>query len=371
MTIISTLTDCWLGLCRKAPVLHTASAVVLGDPEEIRSLQPDAGGAAGGQGRIRTGIGIATASIRALFSEKRLLAFSFLSGLVILLLVLAERWNLSHIDSSYAISNLITIPVSDSYLIVFDLRLFLIEAVCLSGFTLLLAAIVRFRNARNTAMPITVNGAFSETGRHAGSLATLSITMAFVATVLLEIASQNQFTGTIVSAISHAMFWLPYAYYFVPNGIFTTLFFSFQMMVVNTVLFLLALYTVPVIVLENKGLLPAIAGSFRLMRLTWREILGCVLVFGAIIVAVALIGLVIGQSPALLNNDYDFFLQESRGQVLMMSACYGFLLTCGVLMALGATVLGVAVTDLYSYRKKGSVSRALAKAVPLVSEPHQ
>lgn len=371
MTFLSTLADCWLGLCRKAPVLNTASAVVLGDPGETRSLQPGAGGAAGGQGRIRNGIGIATASIGALFSEKRLLAFSFLSGLVILFLVLAERWNLSHLDSPYAISNLITIPVSDSHLIVFDLRLFLIEAICLSGFTLLLAALVRYRNARNTAMPISVHRAFSEAGRHAGTLAALSITMAFVATVLLEIASQNQFTGTIVSAISHAMFWLPYAYYFAPNGIFTTLFFSFQVVVANVVLFLPALYVIPVIVLENTGFLPAIAGSFRLMRLTWREMLGCALVFGAIIVAVALIGLVIGQSPALLNNDYDFFLQVSRGQVLMMGACYGFLLACGALMALGATVLGIAVTDLYSCGKKGSLSRAMAKAVPLISEPHQ
>ncbi|PKG32314.1 hypothetical protein, partial [Methanoregula sp.] len=351
--------------------LHTASVVMLGDSGEIGSARPDAGGAARGLGRIRAGISVATGSIHALFSDKRLLAFSFLSGLVILFLVLAERWNLSHIDSSYAISNLITIPVSDSYLIVFDLRLFLIEAICLSGFTLLLAALVRYQNARNTAMPITVHRAFSETGRHAGSLAALSITMAFMATVLLEIVSQNQVTGMIVSAISHAMFWLPYAYYFVPNGIFTTLFFSFQMVVANAVLFLLALYVVPVMVLENKGLLPAIAGSFRLMKKTWREVLGCIVVFGAIVMAVAAFGLLIGQSPALLNNDYDFFLQESRGQLMMMAACYGFLLACGVLMALGATVLGIAVTDLYACGKPGNTPPAIAKAVPAVMEPHQ
>jgi hypothetical protein len=355
MTLVSTLTDCWLGLCRKTPVLHDAPAVVLGDPGEIRSVQPDAGGAARGQGRIRDGIGIATGSIRTLFTEIRLLAFSVLSGLLILVLVLAERWNLSHIDSSYAASSLVTIPVSDSYLIVFDLRLFLIEAVCLSGFTLLLAALIHYRNARNAAMPITIRSAFSAAGRHAGTLAAFSITMAFVATVLLEIASQNQVTGTVVSAITHTMFWLPYAYYFAPNGIFTTLFLSFQMVVANTVLFLLALYVVPVIVLENKGLLLAIAGSFRLIKMTWREVLGCALVFGAIILVVALIGLAIGQSPALLNYDYDFFLQESRGLVLMAAACYGFLLACGVLIALGATVLGIAVTDLYACRKTGQI----------------
>jgi len=369
MRLISVLADCWLGLCRKTPVLHTASAVVLGDPGGIRSVQPDTGGGARGQGRIRNGIGIASESIRALFHERRLLAFSFLSGLVILVLVLAERWNLSHIDTSYAASNLITAPIGDTYLIVFDLRLFLIEAVCLSGFTLLLAALVRYRNARNAAMPITLRCAFSEAGRHAGTLAALSITMAFVATILLEIASQNPFTGTVVSAISHAMFWLPYAYYVAPNGILTTLFFSFQMVIANAFLFLLVLYVVPVIVLEDKGLMPAITGSFRLIMKTWRELLGCALVFGAIILAVALIGLVIGQSPALLNNDYDFFLQVSRGQVLMMAACYGFLLACGVLMALGATVLGVAVTDLYACGRAGSLATDQEPPTSPLAEP--
>ena len=57
MTLLSTLTDCWLGLCRKTPALHTASAVLWGDPEEIRAIQPDAGGSPGRQGRIRIGIG--------------------------------------------------------------------------------------------------------------------------------------------------------------------------------------------------------------------------------------------------------------------------------------------------------------------------
>jgi hypothetical protein len=194
--------------------------------------------------------------------------------------------------------------------------------------------------------------------------------MAFVVSVLLEIVPQNQFTGMIVSAISMAMFWLPYAYYFAPNGIFTTLFFSFQVVVANTILFLLALYVVPLIVLENKGLLAAIAGSFRLMKRTWREVLGCVLVFGGIIFAVALIGIVIGQSPALLNNDYDFFLQMSRGQVLMMATCYGFLLACGVLLALGATVLGIAVTDLYTCVRRSTDPTFTAAHTPAVMELH-
>jgi hypothetical protein len=371
MTLLSSLADCWLGLCRKTPALHTASAVMLGDPGEIRSARPDAGGAARGLGRIRNGISIATGSIRALISDKRLLAFSFLSGLAILFLVLAERWNLTHIDTSYAVSNLITIPVSDSFLIIFDLRLFLIEAVCLSGFTLLLAALVCYRNAKSTGRSVTFRRAFTGASRHAATLAALSVAMALVATLLLEITAQNEITGKIEFAISMALFWLPYAYYFTPNGIFSALFFSFRMMVANTVLFLLALYVVPVIVLEGKGLFPALAGSIRLIQKTWREMLGCALVFGAIILGVVLIGLVIGQSPALLNNDYDFFLQNSRGQLVMMTVCYGFLLACGVLVALGATVLGVAVTDLYAWGRTGGAPGEVAKAAPAVMEPHQ
>lgn len=349
MSLVSALTDCWLGLCRKAPVVHCAPAEIRGDAGTSHSNPPDAGGSAGRAGRIRSGVSLAAESIRAPFRDKYLFGFSVLAAGIILFMVLAERWNLTHLDPSYAPQNLITLQMGNTYLVVFDLRLFLIEAMCLLGFTFLLAALVRYRSRKKTAISVPLRSAFRIPHRQAMTLAALSLAMALAATVLLELAAQNSVTGSVESAITHAMFWLPYAYYFPPNGIFTTLFFSFRMMVANAVLFLFALYVVPVIVLENKGFLPAITRSFRLMLKSWRELLGCAILFGTIILAVALIGLVIGQSPVLLNNDYDFFLQESRGQVLMMGACYGFFLTCAVLMALGSTVLGVAVSDLYGY----------------------
>lgn len=350
MTFISTLADCWLGLCRKTPVVHITPVMTPDDSDGSNSVQPGAGSSSmKSPGGIPHGISIAAESIRALFRERQLLWFPLLFGIVILFLVLAEQWNLTHIDYSSAASGLISIPSGSTYLIVCDLRLFLIEAICLSGFTFLLAVLVRFRNMKYTRVPVTFRGVYTGAARHAGTLAALSITMAFAATFLLEISAQNGIAGRIESALSMAMFWLPYAYYFPPDGIFTALFFSFRMMVASITLFLLALYVVPVIVLENKGLLFAIAGSVRLMQTTWRELTGCAFVFGAIILAAALTGLLIGQSPALLNYDYDFFLQASRGQVLMTAACYAYLLACGVLMALGSTVLGVAVTELYAY----------------------
>ncbi len=367
MTFLSTLTDCWLGLCRKAPALHTASAVLLGDPEETKSAMPDAGGASGSPARIRRGIGIATGSIWALFHDRRLFLFSLLAGLVILFLVAAEGWIITHYD--LLMSSYLWIPFKDTTLIVFDLQLFLVEAVCLSGFTFLLAALVCYRDAKNKGQPVTFRGAFNAASRHTGMLAALSVTMALVATLLLELSAQNETLGTIEFTISMTLFWLPYAYYFAPNGVLTALFFSFQIVVANAILFLLALYVVPSIVLEDKGLISAIAGSFRLMKKTWRELLGCALVFGAIVLAVACIGLIIGQSPALLNNDYDFFLQVSRGQLLMMAACYGFLLACGVLMALGSTVLGIAVTDLYAWGRADSTPKTWDTTAPAIREP--
>jgi hypothetical protein len=315
-------------------------------PLTANPAQSDSGGTAGGPARIRRGIGIATGSIRTLFRERHLLWFSLLAGLAILFLFVAEGWSVTHynfIPLPYSI----WIPFGDSSLALFNMQLFLIEAICLSCFTGVLAGLVLYRNAGSGKKPVTIRNAFDRVNAHAGSLAALSIVMAILATVLFEIISQSQFIGKIIFTIDMAFLHLPYAYY-VPNGISAMYYFSFKIMAINIVLFLLALYVVPGIVLEKKGLLPALAGSITLIKKTWRELLGCILVLGAIVLMVAAIGLLIGQSPLLLNHDYDFFLQISRGQILMTIACYGFLFACGVLMAIGSTALGIAITELYT-----------------------
>lgn len=335
----------YLGWCPNTPAMRIAPAALAVPQVALNPAHPDGGGGDGGPGRIRRGIGIATGSIRTMVRDKRLFWFSFLAGIAILFLLVAEGWNVTHHD--YTLPSLIWIPFGDSALIVFDLRLFLIEGICLSCFTLLLAGMVIYRNRACAGKHIRIRDAFAGINAHAGSLAALSFVMALVATALFEMSAQSQFTGKIEFAISMAMFYLPYAYY-VPNEVFSALFFSFRIMVVNILLFLLALYVIPVIVLENRGFPASLAGSVILMRKTWRELLGCILVFGAIIAVVAAIALLIGQSPLLLNHDYDFFLQMSRGQVLMTIVCYGFLFACGVLMAVGSTVMGIAITELYA-----------------------
>jgi len=152
-----------------------------------------------------------------------------------------------------------------------------------------------------------------------------------------------------------AVFSLPYAYYF-PNMFNSALYFSALLIIVTIIQFLLALYVVPFIVQENRGLTSALAGSAGHMIKTWRGIVGCLLVFGAFVLVLALVALVIGQSPQLLDNDYNFFLNVSRGKVLMMAISYGFVLACGVLVALGSTVFGIATADLYRAEKSEGTS---------------
>ena len=355
-----------MGWCPNAPSLRTAPAVL-----DVRSLtvnpaQPGSSGAGGGPGRIRRGISIATGSIMAIARDKRLLWYSFLAGLVILFLIVAEGWIVTHVDS--ALPALIFIPFENSSFILFDIRLFLIEAVCLSCFTLLLAALVWYRNRSRAKTPVTIREGFDGINTHAGPLSALAIAMALVATVLFEISSQSQVVGKAELGISLALFHIPYAYY-IPNEVFSALYFAFQIMVVNIVLFLLALYVVPVIVLDNKGLFPALAGSVSLMKKTWRELLGCVLIFGAVFLGVAAVALLIGGSHLLLNNDYDFFLSVTRGRVLMTVVSSGFLLACGVLMAVGSTILGIAITDLYSLGKTCAIPHVPRGDAAVDAEP--
>jgi hypothetical protein len=340
-----------LGWCPNGSALRTAPVILAIPSAMANPVQPGSSGASGGTGRIRQGISIATGSIKALVRDKRLLWYSFLAAVVISFLIVAEGWNVTHFD--YALPSRIFIPFGDSFLSVFDIRLFLIEGICLSCFTLLLAALVLYRKGNGVTKAVTIREGFDGVNLHTVPLTFLSVAMALVATVLLELTSQSQVIGKIELAISLTIFHIPYAYY-IPGAVFSALYFSFEIMVINIVLFLLALYVVPVIVLEKKGLLMALAGSAKLMKKTWQELLGCVLIFGAIVLGVAAIALVIGQSPLLLNHDYDFFLSLSRGLIPMIIVCYGFLLACGILMAVGSTVVGIAITDLYTCGTTGS-----------------
>ncbi len=109
MTYTSGVSGCWLGLCRKIPVIHASAAMVPDHAWPACSLRPHAGGNPGSPGRVRQGISVAAGSIRELFRDRQLVWFSLLSGITILVLVLAEQWNLANADASIAASGLLSI----------------------------------------------------------------------------------------------------------------------------------------------------------------------------------------------------------------------------------------------------------------------
>jgi hypothetical protein len=372
MTRVLEIAEHWFGLCRKPPALRTAPALIILESEMAHPVQPDGSGPVGRPGRIRDGISIAAASLRALVRDRQLLWFMFLAGLVMLFLVLAEGWSHRYIDPAFPVSVVIGgssilvslqylwvgIPIGDSHYI-FYFGLFLIEMVCLSGFIFILAGLLLYRSG-NRKRPASVREGRSAIRASLGSLVALSMGMAFFATVAFDLMFNSLLFAGIIRSIME-LFWLPYAYYEPQNWTlgaiyYSAYFFSLEIMVVNILLFLVALYLVPAIVLEKKGLVPALAGSITLFRRTWREMLGCLLVFTFIVLGVFAVGVLIGQSPALLNHDYDFFISRSRGYLPMMVICYGFIVTCWILMAAGFTAAGVAIADLYRAGKSNGIS---------------
>ena len=343
----------YLGWCPNAPAIRTAPAILVVPPEKIHPAQSGDRGPAGSSGRIGSGVSIATGSLKAMFRDRQLFWFVTLAGLAMLFLIAVEEWTVSNIESPMPFH--IDIPIGDSFLPYpfLDTRLFLIELICLSFFTILLAGLVLYRAGNRAHKSLTIQEAFAGVGACAGPLGALSIAMALFGIFLYEIISQSQFFGKIIFTIDMAVFYLPYAYY-LPDPLSAAIFISVQIMFVNIILFLVAIYVVPVIVLEKKGLVSALAGSLGLMKKTLRELLGCAVVYGAILLGVFAVALVIGQSPLLLNHDYDFFINMSRGQSLMMAICFLFLTGCWVIMAAGFTAGGVAITDLYSCGSDGN-----------------
>lgn len=351
MTDCPAIPESWLGLCPRSPLVHATTAVLIGQPGVAHASSPDGSGSPGTSQRIRRGISIATGSLKAMAHDRQLLWFTLLSGFVMFFLIAAEGFMVTR-SGETALPFLIGIPLGDTFWVL-DLRDFLLEFACLFCFTLILAGLVLHRNGKRV-MTVTIRDGFAWLATYAGSLAVLSLALAVIATAVFLIISETQFIGRIVSGICMAVFHLPYAYY-LPNELSSALFFAFELMFINSILLVIALYVVPGIVLEKKGLVPALAGAVTCLKRTWRELVGCIIVLSIIFLGITAIALLIGQSPLLLNRDYDFFISLSRGHMLMMVVCYGFILTCWTLLAVGATAAGVAISDLCTGIQNGEM----------------
>ena len=78
----------WLGLCPKAPVFRASETGIGYQPEPVYVGSPDGG--ASGPGTIQRGIGAALSGTKTLIHNPQLLLFTFLVGLVMALLLVAQ-----------------------------------------------------------------------------------------------------------------------------------------------------------------------------------------------------------------------------------------------------------------------------------------
>lgn len=340
MNLIPAITDWWLGLCPKTPASHTAPAVLMVLPETVHPARPDGSGPAGRSGRVRQGISIAAGSLKTMVRERQMLWFSLISGLLMFFLFALMYWTRGNV---YYDPFLIRINLGD-FILWFDPRLIPILAFCLFCFTFLMAGLIRYHNGIRTDHPVTIREGFLGARLHAGPLAALSIAIALAGTFLIAVVTSDNLADISIQVMD---FFLPYPW-FLPDGLGLSITFWLMSVIlcVTIILFLAALYVVPVIVLENKGLVFALAGSVTLIRKTWREILGCILVYGTLVLLAGAISLVMNQ--VLLHYNYDPVLWYSQGLIPIVTIVYEIVLFCfTVLIAVCSMAAGVAIVDLY------------------------
>jgi len=340
MNLIPAITGWWLGLCPKTPVCHTVPAVPMASQETIHPARPDGSGPAGRHGRVRQGISIAAGSLTTMVRERQMLWFSLISGLQMFFLFALMYWTRGNV---YYDPFLMRINLGD-FILWFDPRHIPILAFCLFCFTFLMAGLIRYHNGIRTDHPVTIREGFLGARLHAGPLAVLSIALALAGTILIAVVTSDNLADISIQVMD---FFMPYTW-FLPDGLGLSITFWLMSVIlcVTIILFLAVLYLVPVIVLENKGLVLALAGSVSLIRKTWREILGCILVYGALVLIAGAISLAMNQLLLLYNYDPVFWY--SQGLIPLAALLYETVLFCfTVLIAVCSMAAGVAIVDLY------------------------
>jgi len=353
MAHVSEVIRGWLGWCPNAPVMRTTSAVFAAHPATVHPAQPDGG--IGGSGRINRGITCAVESTKTLIRNKRLFWFSFLTGLVILFMFIAEL-SLMVYSGSYSYWVLGFRPGL--------VLTFVIEMISVFSLYFLLAGLIMSVSPVLPGRPVTLRDGLSHARSHMRSIAGWSVIMALCGTALYTIAVHNQYFSYLYPAIMTMTLYIPFIYY-IPDIILSALSFTFIKILINVFLFILTLFVVPVLVLENTTLPDAVAGSLSLMKKVWAEIIVCSLIFCLALLGISSLDLIIRMTPALVNYDYSFFHAQGWWMAIMVSV---YVLVWWILAIIGSTVIGISTLRLYTYGKTGTAS-PVSEEKPVVQVP--
>ncbi len=119
---------------------------------------------------------------------------------------------------------------------------------------------------------------------------------------------------------------------------------------INILLYILALFVVPMLVLENKRLPGAVAELVGLIKKCWGETIICFLQFGLVFFEVSLTSLLFHFAYGVVSPEMLLFWRPGT-EWIVGAALY--MLVWFTLAMIGSTAGGISLFSLYTYAKSG------------------
>jgi hypothetical protein len=339
----------YMGWCPNAPAVRTASTILSLPLVTLHTAEPDGGG--GRSGRINRGIKIAAVSVKILNRNRHLLWFSLFTGLVLAFMFTAQ----------YGVRLLGTYPndaIDFPRWLVLTFAINLVSVFCL---TVLLAGQLLSLSLRDPGRSASFREGLFRTKKHLKPLFAWSVIIAFVGTTIYTLISNFQ---VIPFNLYPVLDQFPFNFILLPEfhsrgpiggtyAILTGVTFMIIATMINLVLFILSLFVVPLLVLENGRLQGAVFGSFSLMKNVWGEIIVCFLIFGLVLSGVSLASLLFRVVYGVVAPHMLLFWYPG---IAWIAAALLFMVALGALAVIIATIAGIAIYNLYSYGKTGRIS---------------
>ena len=355
---ISETAEHWFGLCRRPPAVHALQTGICIPPESAHEGLPDGGG--GGSGTIRRGIGAALSGMRTLNRNRQFLWFSLLAGLVLAGNTIGQAafWYIEY--------NLHMQPDRIAWQ-------FFIEFATLFCLVFLLAGLFLSIPSKKEG-PASFFTALSGAKKYLKAIWGWSFVLALAGMLLVIVFSYipawfptreilflyhngfGHFDSFLFSTLSQFPFnlsRLPPADIFteIPGyggrsvllwfypGFREALIFS----AINLLLLILTPFVVPLVVLGQKTLREAVAGSFAMMKKTWIEVASCAVFLGVIVSGVFLTYLLVQAAHGMVTPLATYYRPTDTW--IALGLLYDLALSSVAFVV--ATVGGIAALDLY------------------------
>ena len=231
------------------------------------STEINSGGGEKKNFRIKNGVIIAKKSIQTLFQNKKLFWFSFIAGLIILAMFVLEI-NLMSLADSHTYW---TLGYLQGLLFTFS-----IELLAFSAINLLLADLLINLSLAKTKGYVDLKLSLSVLKSHFYQVFGWSFIIALAGTALYTVLTHSHLYTHIYPWFASVLY-IPFIYY-IPDIVLSAQNHIFIKIIISSALFLMTLFTIPGIVLENKNIISALLSSFSVFRKALIEIFGCFLI---------------------------------------------------------------------------------------------